>query len=255
MGRGILAVVLFLSTAQGVFAGLLPSSFCDSTPVASSKVFDFLKTNFQTEFPDLKPEELHIVPEAMVLNYFEWAARQRLAALEVFTDDLFRRSDCVLAIPGRTMIKLGRAYELYLPSPFEGVDQDGRRFYVNYFFGGKRSLVLLYNMRRIVFDHPLYDGDTFELNGIIRESVPSFGLIQFQGISIYKLGGLLKYRIDSIQMIPGRKVMVTAEGHTQEQNLYSITKRSSGSQRERKAASLVPAFSGQRPMAVFIVQP
>lgn len=221
-------------------AVLLPTNLCRQLPQAPESAFAIART--LPEFSGLRKENLRQMPSDKLLYYLNWAAQNKISALEIFSDELFRDPECVTYIDHSSLWKADQAFELYLIAPIAGWDTKKQPFYLTHFFGGMGRQVLVFNRDRTVFVHPIY-GNKFELDRYLRQKTPRAGFLALEGIRalVYVFFKERRYNIDSLTVLPGKKLLLNAEGNKSVNRLFPIQRRPS-KQSPRK--TLIPALPG-----------
>jgi hypothetical protein len=156
-----------LSLRQGV----LPERLCENLPEVSPEV----KTWVAHVAPDLAQIPVRELPEQAALGVFSRASAAGWGSIDLLTDDVFREP-CAFHFSREALRTVDAAFDLDLPSPIRGKDNNGENFAMIALLAGRGKLVVFYDRDGIVYRNRMYDRN-LRLASRIEFDTPAAGVL------------------------------------------------------------------------------
>lgn len=217
MRRALLLVPLVVCLKTPVLADpapLFPDHFCATLPALSADE----QAKLWDKLPDLKGAPAKLVSADTALALMGRAVDNKLATLEVFTQDAIRE-DCAYVITGDVVDRLSSAYDLFLLTPFSGTDTQGKPFKTVLFIFGRGHLYQFYDRGGFSYKHPVFK-DTFTYDAVIKETTPTFGDLGLAGVR-----GPFGLSIEKMKFLPPDHVEVHAGPFSVTRELHKIARK------------------------------
>lgn len=112
------------------------------------------------------------------------AERQKLGALELFTDAHFQNPDRLYFFSQKTMAQLNLDYNLNTLMAISGKDEDDEPFRMLGLFAGRNHVIVIYDRdREFKFEHPTY-GQNFTFEPVVIQKILAPSSLKIDGVRI-----------------------------------------------------------------------
>jgi len=169
---GTILLGSLLLAAPSVRAGVVPERLCENLPEVSPEV----KAWVAQVAPELAQVPVRELPEKAALEVFSRASASGWGSIDLLTRDLFREP-CAFHFSREALRSVDAAFDLDLPSPIRGKDNDGQNFGMVGPPGGPRQSPHLLRPRDgIVYRNKMHDRN-LTLASRIEFDTPTAGVL------------------------------------------------------------------------------
>ena len=150
VGRILLGSLLL--AAPSLRAGVVPERLCENLPEVSPEV----KAWVAQVAPELAQVPVRELPEKAALEVFSRASASGWGSIDLLTRDLFREP-CAFHFSREALRSVDAAFDLDLPSPIRGKDNDGQDFGMVGLLAGRGKVLIFYDRDGIVYRNKMHD--------------------------------------------------------------------------------------------------
>jgi hypothetical protein len=168
---GTILLGSLLLAAPSLRAGVVPERLCENLPEVSPEV----KAWVAQVAPELAQVPVRELPEKAALEVFSRASASGWGSIDLLTRDLFREP-CAFHFSREALRSVDAAFDLDLPSPIRGKDNDGQNFGMVGLLAGRGKVLIFYDRDGIVYRNKMHDRN-LRLASRIEFDTPTAGVL------------------------------------------------------------------------------